>query len=311
MDMTDENARRIAVRDFLEKRDFSLTNARKKSDEFKTSDGNAIYFFWTQGGGANIAIDPRLPFDSLIAIPGVEFSKKAKINGLRDGTSMSQFPKEYQGFRPENEKSKIGRMFVIEQTSLPDFICALLDAFSGKSGTRRESVDYQTRITTADVVANSSDLSIDSEAEDRGTDRSGSQGYESDPEMRRVVEQHAVSRAIRFYERNGYTVKEFGKPFDLLCLKGDEVVHVEVKGSRMKLDSVSLTVNEVSDAENATWQSDLFVVDQIKVSNSGEALVPTGGISRVIRKWIPAREMLTPTEFRYQLPDECHWSIVD
>lgn len=116
MDMVDANTRRSAVRDLLGKHKFKLSKARDKSDEFKTSDGTAIYFFWKQGGGINLAIDPRLPFDTLIGIPGVGFSKKAKINGLGDGTSMTQFPKEYQGISPENEKSRIGRLFVIEQT---------------------------------------------------------------------------------------------------------------------------------------------------------------------------------------------------
>ena len=60
MDMADKETRRIVVRDLLGKSMFRLTKARDKSDEFKNSDGKAIYFFWKQGGGINIAIDPYL-----------------------------------------------------------------------------------------------------------------------------------------------------------------------------------------------------------------------------------------------------------
>lgn len=139
---------------------------------------------------------------------------------------------------------------------------------------------------------------------------SGSQGYEQDPEMRSAVELYAEAVATRHYVSQGFQVKKFGKPFDLLCEKDGESIHVEVKGSRTKLDTVILTINEVTDAENADWQSDLFIVDQIVVERMGEKLVPSGGVARVIQKWVPAKEMLAPSEFRYRLPDESQWKFL-
>lgn len=193
------------------------------------------------------------------------------------------------------------------------------DAEDGGVPDTEDSSSTNENPTTLD--GNRAEASLDGDSADRDgdsnsnnntdSDKFGSQCYESDPEMRRVIEQHAVSRAKNHYKNLGYAVEEFGKPFDLLCKKGDEIIHVEVKGSRMKLNAVTLTINEVNDAENATWQSDLFVVDQIVVDDSGEKLVPSGGVARVIHKWIPAREVLLPTEFRYQLPEESHWLIVD
>lgn len=145
---------------------------------------------------------------------------------------------------------------------------------------------------------------------DTDLESSGSQGYEQDPEMRSAVELYAESIAKEHYVSQGFRVRKFGKPFDLLCEKEGKSIHVEVKGSRTKLDTVILTINEVSDAENADWQSDLFVVDQIVVEREEGELVAGGGVARVIQKWVPAKEMLEPSQFKYRLPDESQWKFL-
>lgn len=309
MDMANKNSRRLFVRDLLGKRNFRLTKARDKSDEFKNNDGKPIYFFWKQGGGINIAIDPRLQFEALKMIAGVEFSKKAKPYGIRDGSSMTDFPREYQGYRPEDSNSKVGRMFVIEQTSFSDFMNTLGNIYSGKLQPQPECAE--TRDTgISDVGASSDDIDAAGENKNANSENSGSQGYEQDPEMRSAVELYAESIAKKHYVSQGFRVQKFGKPFDLLCEKEGESIHVEVKGSRTKLDTVILTINEVSDAENADWQSDLFVVDQIVVEREGNELVAGGGVARVIQKWVPAKEMLAPSQFKYRLPDESQWKFL-
>ncbi|MCL4745770.1 MAG: DUF3883 domain-containing protein [Burkholderiaceae bacterium] len=307
--MTNKDTRRLAVRDLLGKIKFRLTKAREKSDEFKTPEGKTIYFFWTQGGGINIAIDPREPFESLKSIPGVEFSKKSKPYGIRDGSSMTVFPREYQGYRPEDERSKVGRMFVIEQESLTEFLSTLVDLFSRKGPLTNNGEEAHPSGMTSEC-ANSAVMEADEDTTDGDPEAAGSQGYEQDPEMRSAVELYAESVAKKHYVMHGFRVQKFGKPFDLLCEKEGETIHVEVKGSRTRLDTVILTINEVSDAENTDWQSDLFVVDQIVVERVGNEFVAGGGVARVIQKWVPAREMLAPSQFRYRLPDENQWKLL-
>lgn len=309
MDMTNKDARRLAVRDLLITRKFRLIKAREKSDEFKTADGNVIYFHWKQGGGIYIAIDPNVPFDALESIPGVEFSKDAKPYGIRDGNSMSDFPREYQGYSPDSKGSKVGRMFVIEQTSFSEFMDTLVHIFSGKLQPKPDRLEARDTDIPA-VSASSEDIDAGGDNENADSESSGSQGYEQDPEMRSAVELYAESIATKHYVSHGFRVRKFGKPFDLLCEKEGESIHVEVKGSRTKLDTVILTINEVSDAENADWQSDLFVVDQIVVERGGDELIASGGVARVIQKWVPAKEMLAPSQFRYRLPDESQWKFL-
>ena len=82
-------------------------------------------------------------------------------------------------------------------------------------------------------------------------------GYERDSRIRKAVELYAVAKAREFYEKDhGYSVTPKGKPYDLLCEKPDEILHVEVKGSRYALDAIIVTINEVEDARNPDWNSD-------------------------------------------------------
>lgn len=203
MDMANENSRRIGVRDLLNMHNFSLTNAREKSDEFKTPDGKAIYFFWKQAGGINIAIDPCLPFAPLQSIPGVEFSKKNPY-GIRGGSSMADFPREYQGFRPKNERSKVGRLFVIQQASFSDFMNTLGDIFSGKLQPKKPDRLDARDTDIAAISASSDDIDVGDDNENADSECSGSQGYEQDPEMRSAVKQVNTGRNEKMEQLYSY-----------------------------------------------------------------------------------------------------------
>lgn len=116
--------------------------------------------------------------------------------------------------------------------------------------------------------------------------------------------------AVNYYSSLGYQVQELGKPYDLLCQKNGQVVHVEVKGSRSKLKSVTLTVNEVVDARNNDWQSDLFVVDRIVVEQDASGqMVSRAGEARIMQNWKPADSDLTAVE--YVLPASSTWKYID
>ena len=184
------------------------------------------------------------------------------------------------------------------------------DIFSGKLQPKKPDRLDARDTDIAAISASSDDIDVGDDNENADSECSGSQGYEQDPEMRSAVELYAESIATKHYISHGFRVQKFGKPFDLLCEKEGESIHVEVKGSRTKLDTVILTINEVADAENTNWQSDLFVVDQIEVERVGGKLVASGGVARVIQKWIPAQEMLAPSQFRYRLPDESQWKFL-
>jgi predicted RNA-binding protein with PUA-like domain len=127
-------------------------------------------------------------------------------------------------------------------------------------------------------------------------------GFQQDSETRVVVERHAVVQAIKYYEAEGWTVKELGKPYDLHCEKGKRVLHVEVKGTTTDGGSVRLTVNEVEDARDREWRSDLFVVADIRLKRSGGKVQAEGGNAFVLQNWAPSDKHLAPKEFLYSVP---------
>lgn len=126
--------------------------------------------------------------------------------------------------------------------------------------------------------------------------------YMQDAERREIVERVAVDRAIDFYRSNGFEVTEKGKPYDLLCTKGELVVHVEVKGTTGAGERVVLTRNEILDARDGNWRSDLFVVFGIDLSCVDQAWVGSGGEVFRIESWEPKDKDLVATQFEYVIP---------
>src|SRR5262249_29632608 len=89
--------------------------------------------------------------------------------------------------------------------------------------------------------------------------RARGQGFSVSPEVRRAVERHAMQRAARHFRAEGFHVEELGKPYDLHCTRGHEVLYVEVKGTTTNGEEVLLTPNEVDFARQNAARMVLFV----------------------------------------------------
>lgn len=132
------------------------------------------------------------------------------------------------------------------------------------------------------------------------------QGRVTDAEFKRAVEKRAVSLAMEHYQQQGWSVEDVGvpgNPFDLLCERGNETLRVEVKGTSNQLGSVNVTAGEVASARDPVVQTDLIIVHGINVVSIDDELVGEGGELRSLEPWIPAESDLTPTMFRYEVPD--------
>ncbi|MEV4105705.1 DUF3883 domain-containing protein [Nonomuraea sp. NPDC049649] len=126
--------------------------------------------------------------------------------------------------------------------------------------------------------------------------------YVQDARLRQAIEKHAVNRAIKHYEDLGYHVEDVGtrRSYDLHAVMGTTVLHIEVKGSAIAVNSVELTTNEVDNAREHL--TDLVVVDQINlIDNGGEVPDLEGGRVRIWERWQPADEDLRPTRFDYRI----------
>ena len=130
-----------------------------------------------------------------------------------------------------------------------------------------------------------------------------SSSYMNDPKKRVAIERAAVNRARQHYEANEFQVEERGKPFDLLCRKGSLIVHVEVKGTVGSGEKVILTINEVIDARNPEWRSDLFIVYGINLEQVNGEWQGRGGSVRCTEAWCPHDDDLKAVQFDYRVPN--------
>ena len=127
-------------------------------------------------------------------------------------------------------------------------------------------------------------------------------GYQADPEKRKCIELYAEDWAVEYYKRLGFSVEKKGKPYDLLCTKGDLTVHVEAKGTMGLANKVILTRNEVTDARNSNWRSDLFVVRRIVLVKVEGIWQASGGGELLFEKWEPVDDDLIPMTYEYTVP---------
>lgn len=127
-----------------------------------------------------------------------------------------------------------------------------------------------------------------------------------DPELRAAIERRSLDVALEYYEGIGAAnPQELGKPFDIAVTLGGVERHCEVKGSSMLIDTVELTVNEVTHGKQFS-PADLIVVDGIDISRDKltGTIQATGGNLRVWSDWTPAASGLRPVKYAYSLPVE-------
>lgn len=128
---------------------------------------------------------------------------------------------------------------------------------------------------------------------------------ETNPDRRKAVELWAEKCAILHYEDQGYQLEDRpGRPYDLKFTLGAEELHVEVKGSSTRVDSVFLTKNEIGHASGKGYRTSLYVVDDIRVSSLESGYETSGGRERFWEDWSPESKSLTALQFAYKLPDK-------
>jgi hypothetical protein len=133
--------------------------------------------------------------------------------------------------------------------------------------------------------------------------RGRGQGFQLDQEVKVAVEALAMNLATEFYSKAWDVEDVHGtESYDLICRRGDEVKHVEVKGTTTDGAEVILTSNEVKHAREYPCTA-LFVVSDITVGRAEDGTVTaTGGKHQCYDPWRVADGTLTPLGFRYQVP---------
>jgi hypothetical protein len=133
--------------------------------------------------------------------------------------------------------------------------------------------------------------------------RGRGQGFQLDQDVKVAVEAHAMNMATEFYAHAWDVEDVHGREsYDLLCHRGDEVRHVEIKGTTTDGAEVILTPNEVRHARENKCTA-LFVLSNVEIERAQDGTVTaTGGIRHLYDPWRLDDGALTPLGFRYQVP---------
>jgi hypothetical protein len=128
-------------------------------------------------------------------------------------------------------------------------------------------------------------------------------GFCADPILKKAIEMQAVRQAIAYYAASGFSVDDVGahESYDLRVIRGDELRHVEVKGSQGYVQKIILTRNEVTHA-NEFARTDLVVVADIEWERHLDGSVTTSnGVLIPYSDWRPSPENLKPLSYEYVL----------
>lgn len=133
--------------------------------------------------------------------------------------------------------------------------------------------------------------------------RAGAQGFVSDTEARRAIEEHAVTLARTRLEDEGWEVTLVGKPYDLRCVRGSDTLYVEVKGTQSAGVTVFLTDGEVEWARSHSNRMALVVVDSVVVDDTTGETRTSGGNLRLFSPWAPGDGDLRAISYQYRVPE--------
>lgn len=124
------------------------------------------------------------------------------------------------------------------------------------------------------------------------------QGYVQDSKKKRIVEEHAMKEAEKYFSGKGYDVERHagGRKYDLVC-KGKGDLFVEVKGTTSKGRGVLMTAGEVKYAKHHEGSMALYVLHSVTYAD-GKA---SGGQELVKLPWIVDESKLGATHYLLKL----------
>jgi len=209
-------------------------------------------------------------------------------------------PENYRKYKIPTGKGAIGRANVVY---LSEANGAERDLSSSKFKWMEEAIDYIDSYDGSNLlidVTGDAEKEIEDVIESHKTKQAG-QGFRITPELRKNIEDYSVSKAIRYFRKQKYTVKNVGatKSYDLHCSKGSNILRVEVKGTQTTGNSIILTPNEVMNAKK--HKTALYLLYSIKVDIVRKKYKLSGGKTKVINPFKINKRKLKVLSYMYTL----------
>jgi len=124
-------------------------------------------------------------------------------------------------------------------------------------------------------------------------------GFQSNPAIRRAVEDHAMNEARKALEKLGYenfrNTSAF-KSYDYTCVRNGTTFYIEVKGTQTGGKTVIVTKNEIAHVRANPDTCVFVVVRNVNVSGKGP-LSASGGTSEIRQPWQLHPDDLVATQF--------------
>lgn len=126
------------------------------------------------------------------------------------------------------------------------------------------------------------------------------QGFNAHPEDRKRIEGVAMTQAVDYFSKQGYTVQDVHerRPYDLRCTKQREEFFVEVKGTTGSGKKILLTAGEVKFAKKHLGRMALFVTHSINLANEHDL---DNGTRIVLLPWEIDDRRLIPSTYVCEL----------
>jgi hypothetical protein len=195
--------------------------------------------------------------------------------------------------------------FAYESNAIPDDASLAKDARLFAGGLGRLYAEHEMRPIPHELP----ELREAEEAAGRASGSGDSKrrvGFRTNAAEIKVIENHAVALARTYYAKEGWDVKELGKPFDLEVSNADTVLTVEVKGTTSDGSGIPLTAGEVSHHADAFPDNALVIVRGIILDRSGSHPIASGGQLYELRCWEIDSDALRVISYAYQVPSEMY-----
>jgi len=175
----------------------------------------------------------------------------------------------------------------------------VLYPIDGNGMSRLETAGYEWMGRVLDQIESFTGLTASEALAETVDAAARGQGFAGDSAWRIALENHAMDAAIRHMSEKGYTPKDehLGHSYDLRCVRAQETLFVEVKGTTTTGDSVLVSSGEVGFARRTAPATMLFILHSVKRGSDGK---PDGGEAVVVQPWNPSDESLSPVSYSYR-----------
>ncbi|BBL58832.1 DUF3883 domain-containing protein [Methylomonas koyamae] len=130
---------------------------------------------------------------------------------------------------------------------------------------------------------------------------SSGQGFQSNIELKKLVEEYSMNKCKKHFLSNGYEIEDVSltKPYDFVAKKDGKEYFIEVKGTQTDGSKIILTKNEVEMSKKKSTKMILYLVHSIEMNR--KTIKIGSGQAVIIDPWEIDESKLTVVSYTYNM----------